>query len=116
MMRLTLKVDYDDGRSQRVVTAATDAVAFERHFDKPISVVTSRLEYMWWLTWMALTRQSLTSLSFDEWLGTVLSVEDDDKASADIVPLDHSPLPGTSSTSPTSSASLQTSLSDSLTA
>lgn len=116
MMRMALKVDYDDGRSQRVVTAATDAVAFERHFDKPISVVTSRLEYMWWLTWRSLTRQSMTSLEFEAWLDTVLSVEDDDKASADIVPLDHSPQHGTSSTSPTSSTSLQTSLSDSLTA
>jgi hypothetical protein len=113
---MALKVDYDDGRSQRLTTAATDAVAFERHFDKPISVVTTRLEYMWWLTWRALSRQSMTTLDFESWLDTVLSVEDDDKESADIVPLDHSPQPGTSFTSPTSSTSHQTSLSDSLTA
>lgn len=114
MMRMALKVDYDDGRSQRFVTSATDLIAFERHFDKPVSVVTSRLEFMWWLAWHSLTRQSMTTLAFEEWIDTVMSVEDDDTESTDIVPLDHSPRPGTSSTSPTSSESHQTSLSDSL--
>jgi len=88
MMRIALKVSYDDGREQAVMVSAPDLIAFERHFDKPMSVIgQGRIEYLWWVTWHACTRLSHTTLVFDDWIATVAEIGDDKAADAELVPL-----------------------------
>ncbi len=93
MIRIALQIQYNDERTELVTATAADAIAFERHFDKPISVInTGRIEYMWWIAWHAVTRSKKTELSFDEWLDTVGEVADEE--TDDIVPLERSQFIG----------------------
>ena len=88
MMRIALKVKYEDGREQAVIVSAPDLIAFERKYDKPVTVIsTGRVEYLWWVTWHAVNRLGHTTLDFDPWLLTVESIEDDDPQAQEIAPL-----------------------------
>ena len=73
MMKVALKVQYDDGSGVDVDATAPDLIAFERNFDKPFTVFADslRLEYLVWLAWHTLKRQGKTSLEFDPWVDTV---------------------------------------------
>lgn len=92
MLRIPLKVQFSDGREQTVVVSAPDCIAFERHFDKPMTeITTGRMEYLWWVTWHALRRADKATLeSFDEWVDSVGMISDDSETSADFVPLESS--------------------------
>jgi hypothetical protein len=93
MIRIALQVTYDDNRTETIIATAADAIAFEREYDKPISVLNSgRMEYMWWIGWRALTRHKKTELPFDEWLDTVAELKDEEVD--DIVPLERSQSTG----------------------
>lgn len=93
MIRIKLQIQYNDDRTELVTATAADAIAFERQYDKPISVLNSgRIEYMWWIGWRALTRTNKTSLPFDEWLDTVAELKDEE--TDDIVPLERSQSTG----------------------
>lgn len=89
MMRISLKVQYVDGSEAAVTAAAPDLIAFERHFDKPMTVFADapRVEWMLWLAWTALSRQGKTGEEFDPWTekvdGIVFGEQQDD-----IVPLE----------------------------
>lgn len=89
MMRIALKVTYSDGREQAVMVSAPDLIAFERTYDKPMSVIGSgRIEYLYYVAWHSLKRRSLTDLEFDPWLETIESVTDDKDGGAEIAPLE----------------------------
>ena len=93
MIRITLQVIYNDGTTELMVATAADAIAFEREYDKPISVLNSgRMEYMWWIGWRALTRTNKTSLPFTDWLDTVAELKDEEVD--EIVPLERSQSTG----------------------
>lgn len=76
MMRLALQVEYNDGSGAEVTATAPDLIAFERHFDKPMSVFAEnlRIEFILWLAWQSFHRRELTSLDFDPWCETVDNV------------------------------------------
>lgn len=93
MMRIALQVTYSDGRVQPVMVSAPDLIAFERHYDKPMTAIsTGRIEYLYWVAWHSLKRRSLTGVEFDEWIESVDLVGDDPNGGAEIVPLE-SPQP-----------------------
>ena len=95
MMRIALKVTYSDGREQAVMVSAPDLIAFERQYDKPMTVIGSgRIEYLYYVAWHFLKRRSLTDLEFDSWLDTVDSVSDDPEGDAEVIPLENTPLIG----------------------
>ena len=90
MMRLPLHVKYEDGTGADVVASAPDLIAFERHFDKSMSVFSEqvRIEYMLWLTWTALKRKNIVSIDFDPWCDLVDSIEFGDLGESEVVPLE----------------------------
>lgn len=89
MMRIALQVTYSDGRVQAVMVSAPDLIAFERHYDKAMTAIsTGRIEYLYWVAWHALTRKSLTTADFDAWVDTVDIVTDDPNGGAEIAPLE----------------------------
>lgn len=92
MLNINLTVTHKDGSKNDVVCKTSDYVAFEAHFDKPVSILEQgRLTYLLWLAWKASSRVGVTQLVFDEWVDTVDSIESGDDE-ADIVPLE-SPAP-----------------------
>lgn len=88
MMRISLSVTYADGSGAEVIAAAPDLIAFERHFDKPMSVFAAdaRIEYILWIAWTALTRRKKITSDFDAWVETVESVTAGDPG--EVVPLE----------------------------
>lgn len=92
MMRIALKVTYVDGREQAVMVSAPDLIAFERTYDKAMTVIsTGRIEYLYWVAWHSLTRRKLITLEFDPWIESVDSITDDPDGGAEIVPLESQP-------------------------
>lgn len=68
MLNITLAVSFKDGTKRDVVCKTSDYVAFEAHFDKPVSVLEQgRLTYLLWLAWKA----SGTDQAFDVWVDSV---------------------------------------------
>ncbi|CAB5217030.1 hypothetical protein UFOVP199_33 [uncultured Caudovirales phage] len=92
MMRMPLKVNYVDGTGAEVVASAPDLIAFERHFDKPMTIFTEqvRIEYMLWLTWTALSRHKLTAMDFDSWTELVDGIDFGSGDGVEITPLESS--------------------------
>lgn len=87
-----LKVTTTTG-SVQVACLPVDFIAFENHFDKPVSALESgRLTYLYFLAWTASKRTGVTGLEFDEWVATVTSVEQADED--EIPPLGSSPSTG----------------------
>ena len=87
-----LKVTTAKG-STTVQCLPVDFIAFENHFDKPVSALESgRLTYLFFLAWTASHRTGATALQFDEWVVDVLSVEQ--AAEDEIPPLGSSPSTG----------------------
>ena len=88
MMRIALKVKYEDGREQAVVVSAPDLIAFERQYDLPTSAIAGgRIEYLWWTAWHATKRMSLTELDFDSWVLTVGEITENEDESKELAPL-----------------------------
>lgn len=79
MLNITLAVSFKDGTKRDVVCKTSDYVAFEAHFDKPVSVLEQgRLTYLFWLAWKA----SGTDQAFDVWVDSVdniASVDEQDE-------------------------------------
>ena len=88
MMRISLSVSYVDGSGAEVVATAPDLIAFERHFDKPMTVFASeaRIEYILWIAWTAMTRRKMITTDFESWMDTVDSVVAGD--TGEVVPLE----------------------------
>lgn len=85
MQPLNLQVNYADQTTATVAAIAADFIAFETHFDKPFTVVSTdqRLTYLFFLAWSVLKRTNSTELDFMEWSATVImvTVAEDPKAS-----------------------------------
>lgn len=95
MMRWPIVVEYESGRSDKILTGPADVLAFEREFDKPASAIGSgRITYFWWLAWHASKRQGKTDLAFEEWSETIAVIKDGDPKEADVLPLDLDPATG----------------------
>lgn len=79
-MRISLRIDFQDGSSRDVVCNAADMVAFEDKFD--VSVVklgeSSRIGWLLYLAWHADKRLGNTKDDYEKWLETVESVGDSD--------------------------------------
>jgi hypothetical protein len=89
MIRIPLQVEYADGTIDSVLTNAKDGVEFERKYDKPYGALAEgRIEYMYYLAWVAITRIKKTDLPFDDWLDTVADLVDG--VAEEIVPLERS--------------------------
>lgn len=89
MMRWPIVVEHESGRSDKILTGPADVIAFERHFDKPASAIsTGRMEYFWWIAWHTSKRLGRTDLEFDAWTESVVSVRDGDAQEAEVLPLD----------------------------
>jgi hypothetical protein len=75
MMQIALTVQNADGSEAKVTAKASDLIAFERHFDQPMTVFGDqskiRVEWLLWLAWETCTRQSLTKDDFDTWVDGV---------------------------------------------
>ena len=103
-MRMALSVEDLDGRVQHVMVAAPDLIAFEREYDKPMTVLGSgRLEYLFYVSWKAVTRTKQTALDFDAWCETIASIKDSEESAEELVPLESSPPTGSLLTLPMSS-------------
>lgn len=91
--RIPLEVTYDDGRTEHVLCTGADMIAFERVYNLATNKIGERLEYMWFLAWAGLNRTKRVSLPFEDWMGTVEQVADDESAGpTEILPLE-SPAP-----------------------
>lgn len=75
-MRMNLLVEYADGNSQEVTASAVDLVRFEREFDISIAKIGTdmKLTHLLFLAHSSLSRQKITTKSFDEWLEDVAQV------------------------------------------
>lgn len=95
MMRWPVVVQYESGRSDKILTGPADVIAFEREFDKPASAIGSgRVTYFWWIAWHASKRLGKTDKGFEEWSETITECRDGDAAEAEVLPLDLSPATG----------------------
>jgi hypothetical protein len=74
VLKITMTVSYQDGRSVEVAVGPASQVAFERQFDLSITELGgdgTRLEHFYWLGWNA----SKTGVEFDAWLESVDSID-----------------------------------------
>lgn len=107
MRRIPLRIEYADGRIDRVTCIGADSVAFERQYDRSSNEVGQRLEFIWFVGWVALKREGRTSLDFESWILTVGQVGDDETVEdTEIRPLESQAPIGGSATLPMSSDSL----------
>lgn len=77
MLALDMTVTYEDGRTVDIVCKTPDFLAFEAHFDKAFTVLSSdaRLTYLMFLAWAAIKRTGGTDKPLEEWAGEVSMVE-----------------------------------------
>jgi hypothetical protein len=75
MMQIALTVQHADGSEAKVTAKASDLIAFERHFDQPMTVFGDdkkmRVEWLLWLAWHTSKREKATTHEFDTWVDTV---------------------------------------------
>ncbi len=78
MMQLRMTVEHADGSEAEVTAKASDLIAFERHFDKPMTVFgdpnTGRVEYIMWLAWHTSKRNGGTEQDFETWVDAIESI------------------------------------------
>lgn len=95
MQAISLDVVLAGGKTEKVVCTAADFVAFETHFDKPVSVLEQgRLTYLYWLAWHACKRAGNTELDFDQFVESVEALEVPEGESQELVPLESNQLTG----------------------
>jgi hypothetical protein len=94
---VTFVVTKDGESGVNVTASAPDYVAYEQTFNK--SILTGMQDGLWsvymYVIWHAMSRQSLTPLSWDEWLDTSPMFERELKAE-EPVPLEPEAPPGSS--------------------
>lgn len=94
MLNIDLVVTKSDGSAVDVSCNTVDYVAFERHFDKPISVLEQgRITYLFWLAWHASKRLGSIDCDFDTWVESVVNIEAKDSQES-IPPLGSPQLTG----------------------
>lgn len=80
-MKMILRVEYNDGKTQDVTCSAKDFVAFEDKFQRSVARFEQelRLTDLLWLSWHSLHRQSIIAKDFDSWLDNVDGVNASDQ-------------------------------------
>ena len=75
MMTIPMHVKNGDGSEAEVIAKASDLIAFERHFDKPMTVFgnpsDARIEYILWLAWHTTKRTEPSTQDFDDWVDAI---------------------------------------------
>ena len=77
MLSLTLRVTTDTGAGEYVVSPKVQ-VLFEREFKSGLPKAFAsepRMEHLYWLAWRSVQAAGEVVKPFDDWLGTVRSVE-----------------------------------------
>jgi len=74
MNEITLTINFVDGTSLEVNTAAGDLVKWESHFDLGIDKL-EKVTHLLYLAWLAVTRLKKTGEGFDGWIDLVSKVE-----------------------------------------
>ena len=79
MMQIHMTVEHADGSEAEVTAKASDLIAFERQFDKPMTVFgdpkTGRVEYIMWLAWHTSKKAGKTDQEFDAWVDGVDAIK-----------------------------------------
>jgi len=75
-MRISLRVNYNDGNSKDVICSARDLVAFEEKFSRSVARLEQefKLTDLLFLAWHSEKRQNATKKEFDNWLDEVDSI------------------------------------------
>jgi hypothetical protein len=74
MNEITLTINFVDGTSLEVNTAAGDLVKWESHFDLGIDKL-EKVTHLLYLAWLAVTRLKKTGEGFEGWIDLVSKVE-----------------------------------------
>ena len=79
MMQIHMTVEHADGSEAEVTAKASDLIAFERQFDKPMTVFgdpkADRVEYIMWLAWHTSKKVGKTDQEFDAWVDGVEAIK-----------------------------------------
>lgn len=79
MMQIHMTVEHADGSEAEVTAKASDLIAFERQFDKPMTVFgdpkAGRVEYIMWLAWHTSKKVGKTDQEFDAWVDGVEAIK-----------------------------------------
>lgn len=75
-MRITLRVNYNDGNSKDVICSARDLVAFEEKFSRSVARLETefKLTDLLFLAWHSEKRTAATKKEFDSWLDEIESI------------------------------------------
>lgn len=75
-MRINLRVEYISGESKEVVCSAADLVKFEEKYNLSVTRLEAemKLTHLLFLAYSSLSRQKLTTSSFDDWVQTVSTI------------------------------------------
>ena len=75
-MRITLRVNYNDGNSKDVICSARDLVAFEEKFSRSVAKLEQefKLTDLLYLAWHSEKRTNATKKEFDPWLDEAESI------------------------------------------
>ena len=85
-MKIKFAVTYEDGRQVEAVAGPKDFVAFERQYDKPVTVLAEKdglhFEWIYYFAWSVLHRTGREPADFDAFLGAVgdVTIADDEVA------------------------------------
>jgi len=74
MNQITLTINFVDGTSYEVKTAAGDIVKWETHFDLGIDKL-EKVTHLLYLAWLTVVRLKKTSDTFEGWIDTVGDVQ-----------------------------------------
>ena len=74
MNQITLTINFVDGTSIEVKTAAGDIVKWETKFDLGIDKL-EKVTHLLYLAWLAVIRLKKTGEDFDGWIDLVANVE-----------------------------------------
>jgi hypothetical protein len=84
-MRLTLRVDYENGTAEEVVCSAADLVAFEATYSRSVARLEQEMRFtdLLYLAWHSSHRRKKTTATFEAWVDTVATIgagEEDPKS------------------------------------
>jgi hypothetical protein len=74
MNQITLTINFIDGTSLEINTAAGDIVKWEAYFDLGIDKL-EKVTHLLYLAWLAITRLKKTAEKFDDWIDLVADVQ-----------------------------------------
>jgi hypothetical protein len=73
MQKLEITIVVSDTESYKLLTAASDLLKWESHFDLSIDKL-QKLTHLYYLAWTAATRLKKTDLDFETWTDSIENV------------------------------------------